>query len=163
MQIGYWASVTVHVLAALFWLGGMFFLGVVGAPVLRGVEPAALRQRLFAALGARFRIAGWGAIVTLVTTGLLNLHFRGWLGLLTQADFWRSTAGRTLEVKLCAVVVMVVASAVHDFWLGPLASRAEPDSPDARRLRRYASLLARVNALIGVVLVIAAVRLARAF
>jgi hypothetical protein len=28
----------------MLWLGGMFFLGVVGVPVLRGIEPASLRQ-----------------------------------------------------------------------------------------------------------------------
>ena len=39
----YYASVSVHVLAAMLWLGGMFSLAVVGAPVLRRVEPPALR------------------------------------------------------------------------------------------------------------------------
>jgi hypothetical protein len=38
----YYATVTAHLLAALLWLGGMFFLAIVGAPVLRSVEPAAL-------------------------------------------------------------------------------------------------------------------------
>src|SRR5690554_4486628 len=47
----YHLNVTLHVLAALLWLGGMFFLAVVGAPVLRKVEPAALRARLFQELG----------------------------------------------------------------------------------------------------------------
>ena len=60
MSAAYWISVTVHVLAALFWLGGMLFLGLVGAPVLRAVEPPALRQRLFHDLGMRFR----GAVET---------------------------------------------------------------------------------------------------
>jgi copper resistance protein D len=55
----YYAAVTAHLLAALLWLGGMFFLGVVGAPVLRRVEPPALRQRLFHELGTRFRSVGW--------------------------------------------------------------------------------------------------------
>jgi uncharacterized membrane protein len=35
MSAAYYVTVVIHVLAALFWLGGMFFLGVVGAPVLR--------------------------------------------------------------------------------------------------------------------------------
>src|SRR5678815_1418459 len=43
----YFLNVTVHLLAAFVWLGGMLFLGLVGAPVLRGVAPAALRQQLF--------------------------------------------------------------------------------------------------------------------
>jgi hypothetical protein len=43
----YYVNVTIHVLAAMLWLGGMFFLGIVGAPALRSVEPPPLRQRLF--------------------------------------------------------------------------------------------------------------------
>lgn len=164
MPIGYWISVTVHMLAALFWLGGMFFLGVVGAPVLRAVEPAELRQRLFHAIGVRFRTAGWGAVGVLVATGMLNLHFRGllrWDGLLADRLFWSTTLGRALAAKLAAVILMVGISAIHDFWLGPAAGRAGLGSPNAVRLRRQAALLARLNALIGVALVIAAVHLAR--
>jgi uncharacterized membrane protein len=47
----YFVNVTVHVFAALLWLGGMFFLAVVGAPVLRSVEPPELRAQLFRRLG----------------------------------------------------------------------------------------------------------------
>jgi len=59
------------------------------------------------------------------------------------------------------VVVMVTASALHDFVLGPAAGRATLGSERALLLRRRAALLARVNALVGVVLVAAAARLAR--
>jgi copper resistance protein D len=76
----YYVNVTIHVLAAMLWLGGMFFLGIVGAPVLRSVEPPPLRQRLFQELGSRFRRIGWLAIAVLVTTGVFNLYFRGFTG-----------------------------------------------------------------------------------
>ena len=164
MSALYWINVTVHLLAALFWLGGMLFLGIVGAPVLRAVEPPALRQRLFHDLGTRFRAAGWTAIAVLVVTGVLNLHFRGWLhwsGVLGSADFWRTAAGHALAAKLVAVGAMLAASAVHDFVLGPAAGRAAPGSEAALALRRRAALLARGNALLGVAVVVAAVRLAR--
>lgn len=160
----YYANVTLHVLAAMLWLGGMLFLGVVGAPVLRGVEPAPLRQRLFQELGTRFRRVGWVAIAVLVATGILNLHFRGWLhwnGVLGSGGFWGSVVGRALAVKLIAVVSMISISAVHDFVHGPRAGRAAPGSPEAIAMRRSAALLARVNAILGVIVVIAAVRLAR--
>jgi copper resistance protein D len=164
MPLAYWISVTVHVLAALFWLGGMFFLGVVGAPVLRAVEPPELRQRLFHAIGSRFRTAGWVAVAVLLATGVLNLHLRGllrWGGLLADRTFWSTALGQALATKLAAVILMVGISAIHDFWLGPAAGRAVVGSPNAVRLRQQAALLARLNALIGVALVVAAVRLAR--
>ena len=164
MAIAYWVSVTLHVLAAMLWLGGMLFLAAVGAPVLRAIEPPALRQRLFQQLGLRFRSIGWGAIALLIATGIANLHFRGWLrwdGALGDAVFWATPMGRALAWKLGAVGAMLATSATHDFVLGPAAGRAVAGSPEAIRLRRRAALLARVTALLGLVVVAAAVRLAR--
>jgi uncharacterized membrane protein len=164
MSWSYHLVVTLHVLAALLWLGGMFFLGVVGAPVLRAIEPAALRQRLFHLLGVRFRTVGWIAIAVLVTTGTIMLHARGllaWSGVLGSAAFWRTPLGVALAFKLATVVTMIAVSAVHDFLVGPAASGAEAGSTQAIALRRRAALLARLNALVGLLLVVAAVRLAR--
>lgn len=160
----YYVNVTLHVLGAMLWLGGMFFLGVVGVPVLRAIEPASLRYRLFHEFGSRFRRVGWWAIALLIVTGVINLHFRGWLhwrGVLGSAAFWNTTPGRALGIKLLAVSMMIAISAVHDFVDGPRAVQAVPGSPEALRLRRRAALLARANALLGVLLVAAAVRLAR--
>ncbi len=164
MRTLYLINITVHVLAAMFWLGGMFFLGVIGAPILRGVEPASLRQKLFNDLGVRFRTAGWIAIAVLLATGIGNLYFHGWLAwsdVLGSADFWRSSAGRLLALKLTAVGTMLAVSAVHDFVSGPAASREVPGSHAANALRRRAAMLARVNALVGVFVVVVAVRLTR--
>lgn len=159
----YYANVTVHLLAAVFWLGGMFFFAIVGAPALRRVEPPALRAELFEQLGRRFRTAGWIAIGLLLVTGTFNLWFRGMLSadVLGRAGFWETPFGRALGWKLVAVTAMLVASAVHDFALGPAASRLAPGSPGARRARRGAAWLARLNALLGVAVVLIAVRLAR--
>jgi uncharacterized membrane protein len=159
----YLANVTLHLLAALLWLGGMFFLGVVGAPVLRAVEPAELRQTLFHALGSRFRTVGWWAIGVLLVTGTMNLWFKGFLrwDVLGASAFWGTTFGTALGWKLSAVTVMLVVQSVHDFLDGPRAGRAVPGSPEALALRRRAAWLARINALIGVAVVVAAVRLAR--
>lgn len=164
MRSLYLANVTLHVLAALIWLGGMFFLGLVGAPVLRGVEPPSLRQKLFHELGLRFRTVGWVCIAVLVLTGVVNLAYRGWLqweGVLASAAFWRSGPGTAFGIKLAAVVVMLGLSAIHDFHLGPAAGRLEPGSPEALAFRRRAARLARFNAIVGFVLLIAAVRLVR--
>jgi uncharacterized membrane protein len=106
---------------------------------------------------------GWLAVATLVTTGVLMLYARGLLHwrVLGSADFWRTPFGTTLAFKLTAVATMIVVSAVHDFLHGPAASRAAPGSPDAIALRRRAALIARANALVGVLIVLVAVRLAR--
>lgn len=161
MSVAFQVNVVVHVLAALLWLGGMFFLAAVGAPVLRKVEDPGLRSELFRKIGEQFRRVGWASIVVLVVSGVGNLHFRGVFGALGEPEFWAGRYGRALAWKLGAVTVMLVIQAVHDFWLGPLAGRLEPESERAARVRTWAAWGGRVNALVGVVLVWAAVRLAR--
>ncbi|MEX2610518.1 MAG: DUF4149 domain-containing protein [Gemmatimonadota bacterium] len=159
----YFLNVTIHMLAALFWLGGMFFLAVVGAPVLRTVEPPELRAELFRRLGTGFRTAGWVAIGVLVVTGTLNLWFRGFLSwdVLSSGAFWSTPWGTALAWKLVAVTLMLLFQGIHDFVHGPAASRVAPGTPAATRMRRRAALLARANAFLGLIVVIAAVRLAR--
>jgi copper resistance protein D len=159
----YYVNVSLHVLAAIVWLGGMFFVALIGAPVLRAIESPLLRAQLFRLLGMRFRAIGWAAIGVLLVTGAANLGFRGQLswGTLGSAAFWGTRYGTTLAWKLSGVAVMVVASALHDFVLGPMAGSHDPGSPEGRRARRATAWLGRANALVGIVVVYAAVRLAR--
>jgi uncharacterized membrane protein len=159
----YYLSVTIHLLAALLWLGGMLFLAAVGAPVLRKIESPKLRAELFQALGQQFRLVGWIAIAVLIVTGLLNLHFRGFLNAaaLGSSTFWATRYGHSLAGKLACVGIMLVVQAIHDFRHGPRASKLVPGSAEALQMRKWAAWLARINAVVGVILVYFAVRLAR--
>ncbi|OGU29667.1 MAG: hypothetical protein A3K13_03135 [Gemmatimonadetes bacterium RIFCSPLOWO2_12_FULL_68_9] len=163
MPTAYYISVTLHLLAALLWLGGTFFLAAVGAPVLRKVEPPELRAELFRKIGVQFRMVGWVSIIVLVITGFANLHYRGLLrgSVLGDPLFWSSRYGQALTWKLGSVLVILVLGAIHDFVIGPRASRYAAGSPEALRYRRAAAWMARVGAVVGIVLVVAAVRLAR--
>ena len=162
-ELGYYVNITLHVLAAILWLGGMFFLAIVGAPVLRSVDPPSLRAQLFRQVGRRFRTIGWIAIGVLLVTGVANLAFHGLLHTVALGDgeFWTSRYGHAFAVKLVCVVLMLLLSALHDFVLGPRSSRLEPGSPAARANTRYTAWIARANVILGVLLIIAAVRLAR--
>jgi copper resistance protein D len=158
----YHLNVSIHVLAALVWLGGMFFLALVGAPALRTIESPVLRAQLFRVLGERFRKVGWICIAILLITGALNLHFRGLLSdHVLNGTIWATSYGRTLAIKLLAVLGMLIIQAIHDFLHGPAASRAMPGSESALRMRRRAALMARASALLGIIVLLAAVRLTR--
>lgn len=159
----YFINVTLHVFAAILWLGGMFFFALVGAPVLRRVDDLALRRDLFRALGEQFRRVGWAALGVLLVTGTLNLWFRGMLTweVLGSDVFWSGRYGTALAWKLGAVAAMLVIQGVHDFRVGPASSSAYAASTTAAVLRRRAAWLARLSAVAGVVIVVAAVRLAR--
>jgi copper resistance protein D len=158
----YFVIVSVHVLAAIVWLGGMIFFALV-APILREIEDDALRAQLFDRLGRRFRVVGWICIGAMLVTGVEQLRTRGWWGaeVWSDAAFWSTRAGTALAWKLATVTFMIVVQALHDFWLGPAAGQAAPGSDEAGALRVKASWLARVNALAGLFLIYFAVRLAR--
>ena len=158
----YWLNITIHVLSAIVWLGGMFFFALVGAPVLRSVEPPSLRADLFGRFGRRFRKVGSTALALLIVTGIANLHFRGLLhtNVLGSMQFWRTAYGTSLAWKLGSVIVMIAAGATHDA-LTVRSSRLDAASAEGQKLRRRGALLARLAAIAGLVAVLAAVRLAR--
>lgn len=159
----YHFNVFIHVMAALLWLGGMFFLAVVGAPVLRKLPSPELRAQMFTQIGRQFRWVGWIAITTLIITGLLNLEFRGMLSMsmLGSAELWRTPYGKALAWKLVSVTIMLAVQGIHDFIHGPAASASTPGTPEALRLRKQAAWMARINAILGIIVVMAAVKLAR--
>ena len=122
-----------HILAAITWIGGMLFVALVLVPVTRRLEDAALRARLFHAVGLRFRAVGWIALGVLVATGVVHL--------------WRHPfllASPRFHVKLGLVALALILSALHDFILGPRAGAPGAD-PAARVL---ASWVARANVLV---------------
>jgi copper resistance protein D len=162
----YQLSVFVHILSAIIWVGGMLFLALVVVPVARKLQPAE-RGVLVGAIGRRFRMVGWVCIALLIVTGAVNTSYRGvtWdsiaSGQLLASDF-----GRLLAAKVALVVVMIVSSAVHDFAIGPASTRAlgRKDADAAREaaaLRRKASWLGRLNALLALLVVALAVALVR--
>lgn len=129
----------IHVLAAMVWIGGMFFVALVLVPVVRSLNDPPLRARLFHQAGVRFRTVGWITLALLLASGLGNLWLRPYL--LTLPRF---------HVKLGLVVVALALSAIHDFGLGPRAGRPGADP----RLRTWASWLARANVLVVLVIVL---------
>lgn len=164
MHALYYSSVVLHVLAAITWIGGMFFLMLVVVPWLRG------RDRASAALflretGTRFRTVGWACFAILLVTGTFNLWVRGVrLSSFTDPVWLGSSFGRVIVLKLAVFAVVIAISAVHDFLYGPRATRAieaDPRSAESERFRKLASRLGRVNAVLALVLVLLAVAIVR--
>ena len=164
MHAIYVISVWLHILAAMAWVGGMLFLVLVVVPWLRrggGVDAG----RFLHETGVRFRNVGWACFLTLLVTGTFNLWYRGirfehfvdpeWLG---------TSYAKVLIAKLAVFVIIVSVSAVHDFSIGPRATqvlREAPGSAEALALRKRASQLGRLNAILALVVVFVAVTLVR--
>lgn len=165
MHALYLLSVWLHILAAVVWIGGMSFLVLVVVPWLRKKGGGTDAGRFLRETGERFRDVGWVCFVVIAVTGTFNLYVRG-VGL---SDFfsstWRgSSFGTVVLFKLGAFLTVLLVSALHDFVLGPRATRAmmrDPTSSEAQALRKAASWIARVNVLLALALVAAGVMLVR--
>jgi uncharacterized membrane protein len=165
MRLLYLACVWLHILAAMLWIGGMLFLVTVIVPMLRRPEMRAKALELFHVLGVRFRRVGWFAITTLILTGIGNLLLRGFtLSQIVDGEVFAGPWGHTLALKLIFVLVLVASSAVHDFYVGPSATRlARENAPPQRReaFRRAASWMGRASLLLALAIVALAVALVR--
>ena len=164
MHVLYLLSVWLHILAATAWIGGMFFLVLVVVPWLRH-NPGTDAGAFLRDTGLRFRSVGWVCFAVLLVTGSFNLWTRGVrFGSFLDADFRQSPFGHSVLVKLSLFTAVLVVSAIHDFGVGPRATEAiaaDPRSVESQRLRRQASWLGRINALLALALVAVAVTLVR--
>lgn len=165
MHTLYLASVWLHILAAMTWIGGMLFLVTVLVPLLRTPGMRDRAMELFHHVGLRFRVVGWSALGTLVLTGTANVLYRGFtLGQLFTGEAYEGSWGHALAGKLLLVGLIVVSSAVHDFYIGPKATRLAQEGAPAdqrERLRRVASWMGRMTLLLALAVVAIAVTLVR--
>ncbi len=141
-----------HIVSAIFWVGGMLFITLVVAPFLQSMPDPKDRSKVYQVVGKRFRFLGWIAIIILLITGPIVLY--GLYGI-APPDIFRSSLhgtpiGRALSIKLTFVVIIVVSSLVHDFWLGPKAR----NSP---KFSLIAKIFGRGNLIIALAVVIFAV------
>ncbi|HUE75745.1 MAG TPA: CopD family protein [Chloroflexota bacterium] len=162
----YHVSVFVHIVAAMVWIGGMLFLALAIVPVTRHL-PAVQRSALLGAIGRRFRTIGWISLALLIVTGIVSTSFRGvaWESVLSGAILG-SWFGQVLAIKLVLVAATLAMSAAHDFVVGPASVRVsarqdEAAHREAASLRRLASWMGRLNALIALLIVALAVILVR--
>ena len=101
-----------HLLAALIWLGHMFFWSVFSGPVLKKIQPAetaGLLRQLSMHLGG----TGWPALGLLLISGSYMLWWRapGW-GELLSLEIFASSYGQVLAAKLALVLFMIAYQAV---------------------------------------------------
>ena len=135
----------------------MIALAAVVVPVLRRHEPRRDAMQLLHDSGLRLRSLGWVALVLLVLTGLVQAGYRsGGFAALASAALWTSPWGQLLAAKLVLVVAILCLAGIHDFGVGPHATRVsleDPEAPAALRLRRRASWFGRVNLLLSLAVV----------
>jgi uncharacterized membrane protein len=165
MRLLYLASVWLHLLAVVVWLGGMLFLAVAIVPLLRQPEYQSLRFSMLNWMGVRFRWIGWICLLLLVVTGIANLAYRGYgWGDLGSGRLWQGSFGHALGIKLVLVSIIFLLSAVHDFRVGPRATmvgQTKPGSPEALRIRKQATWIGRLNVILALLVITLGIILVR--
>ncbi len=128
------------------------FISLIIAPFLMTLPTAADRSKIYQVVGKKFRLYGWIAIIILLVTGPIILYqLHGvWPHAIFTPELHGSPLGRALSIKLAFIVLLLISSLVHDFWLGPKAR-------GSRHYSTIARIFGRSNLVVALIIVIFAV------
>ena len=133
----------IHLLAAAFWVGGLFGLALI-LPVVFSHSPEGNVRQVILAVLPRFSIVAGLSVFALIVTGL----YSAWAHV-TVLPALVVPYGQTLLIKTALVGVLLVFGATNLLWL----------TPAIRANRKAASILRRTvtaEAIIGVLVILAA-------
>lgn len=138
-----------HILAATIWVGPQVFLFVAAIPAVRTIEDIQLRTRVMRMITTRFGYLGWGALVVLVITGIVNLYQED----LSVDQLFDLNFGTVFQIKMTLLVLTVVLTALHSFVLGPRVLRMQESMAPAEEIapiRRWQIIVSAVNAVVAI-------------
>jgi copper resistance protein D len=156
----YFTLVILHILAAISWVGGMIFLSLVLAPLVRSRKAVPEFMALFRSAALRFRPIVWVAMAILLVTGPMLLSLRG------VAVAAPSSWPGIVMAKLTLVALLLFFTLLHDLVLGPQVSRVSAIAESQRTtgeqvIFKSARWLPRLSLLIALAVVVVAATLAR--
>lgn len=120
-----------HLLAAAFWIGGMFFIALSYLPVLR-TQPFPAQARALTRVLPYYTPWALAGVILMAVTGPFGatVQLNSWTQLISTAY------GRVLVVKVLLVGGLLITSAVHVFLLRPRLKKA---------YRKYAFAVTRLQ------------------
>lgn len=101
------ALITLHLLASVIWVGGMFFAYMALRPTAAQLLEPPLRLPLWAGTFKRFFPWVWGCVVILPTTGIF---------IITQALGGMENAGTHVHIMMLLGTVMIALFLYLYFW-----------------------------------------------
>lgn len=141
-------AITLHILAVVVWVGGMFFAYLALRPALADHD-VLNRARIWAAVFRRFFPWVWASVVTLLVTGLYMILVN--LGGFAQAPMF-------VHVMMGLGILMMLLFA-HVFFAPYKRLRqaaAAADEPVAKKSMNQIRKLIAVNLSLGVIVIIVA-------
>ena len=139
--------IALHVVAAMIWVGGMFFAFVILRPAVAEVLEPPLPARLWRAVLGRFLGSVWGAIVMLLATGYAMVWQYGGFA----AVGWHIHAMHGLAWLMVALFARLCFSPYRH--LGAALDRRDPDAAVAAlgRVRHIVAVNLGLGLLVAVI------------
>jgi len=131
-------QLSLHLIAAAVWVGGVVFLGIAATAARKTVSPRE-RIALFGEIGTQFLRTAAAALAVLIATG---------------TDMADGTYSDRLRQKLVVVAIAVALTAYHSFVQGPALSRLREEALDRPDDAELGAQVRRRSAQAGVVQVL---------
>lgn len=139
-------AIALHLLAAVVWVGGMFFAYMALRPVAGGLLEPPLRLPLWAGVFARFFPWVWAAVGVLLATGLWMIF-----------AVFGGMAAAGLHVHLMLLLGLVMMALFAHVWFAPYRrlrqAVAAEDWPAGGAALQQIRRLIGVNLILGLVVV----------
>jgi uncharacterized membrane protein len=149
--------VTMHVLSAMFWVGGNLFFVFVCFPVLRKQKFLEIQFELLKEIALGFRKVSYSLFIILVLTGIGILESR-WGGMRIILN------NHILQIKLFLFSILILFSIYHDFYSGPkVFDYKDKNETLYQKYKKISSFFGRINFLLSFLIGILGVLLSRGF
>ena len=143
----------IHILAAIVWFGGMFFIKFVLQPAMKEID-AQQSAKLMGSLMKRFTITAWTCVVLLIITGFMKTP----TGMLFDTA---SHFGLHLMIKHILILLAIIVGLMIAFYVGPKIRKNVPKAGEAPNIeflssQKKLSILTNINLVLGFLIIVLA-------
>jgi len=133
---------TIHIIVASFWIGGMLFMVLVLSPYIRKLPDSITAYK---EVGRRYsRIGTVIGLPLLFITGIINMKNMGFSihELISPSNNYTFT----LQHKVLLFLITFLLALIHDFYLGEKSHESE-------KLRKITRIVGVLNLIIGIAII----------
>lgn len=142
-------AISLHILATVIWVGGMFFAYMALRPVAASLLEPPLRLPLWSQTFARFFPWVWAAIFTLLATGL-------WMVFSIFGGFGGVGLHIHLMTALGMLMILLFAHVFFAPYRGMKLALAEKNVPEAGRRLAQIRIVIAINLTLGLIVTVIA-------
>ena len=153
LTVAYWF----HMLATIFWIGGLAALTLIVLPAASRVLDMAAYAEFLAAIQKRLDPLGWFSVIVLLASGMFQMSANpNYEGFLSLGSLWAGS----IFIKHLLFALMVLISAVITWGLLPAIRRAAlvqasgRDAENLQNLRNRERFLLGLNLILGILILL---------